>query len=78
MSLQDERRNEPQKMRDRSMPVICLRCDAPMRIKTITPAMQSALQDEIVYGCPACKIERKQTVPRADQGLAFCQAHCGG
>lgn len=48
------------------MLVICFRCDAPMRIKTITPAMQSALHDEIVYGCPACKIERKQTVPRVD------------
>jgi hypothetical protein len=28
--------------------------------------MQSALHDEIVYGCPACKIERKQTVLRVD------------
>ena len=62
MSLQDDRRNEPQKMRDFHMPVFCLRCDTPMRIKTITPAMQSALHDEIVYGCPACKIERKRTV----------------
>jgi hypothetical protein len=53
-------------MRDFHMLVICFRCDAPMRIKTVTPAMQSALHDEIVYGCPACKIERKQTVPRVD------------
>ncbi len=62
MSLQGERRNEPLKIRDFDMPVICLRCDAPMRIKTVTPAMHSALHDEIVYGCPACKIERKRTV----------------
>jgi hypothetical protein len=37
-----------------------------MRVKTITPAMQSALHDEIIYGCPACKIERKQTVLRVE------------
>jgi hypothetical protein len=30
------------------------------------PAMLSPLLDEIVYRCPACHIERKQTVMRAD------------
>jgi hypothetical protein len=63
MSVQDER----QKTRDLFKPVICWRCDAPMRIKTIAPAMLSASLDEIVYSCPACHIERKRTVMRADQ-----------
>ena len=63
MSLQNERH----KTHDLSdMSVICWRCDAPMKIKTIAPAMLSPSLDEIVYRCPACHIERKQTVMRAD------------
>jgi hypothetical protein len=62
MSLQDERRNAPRKTGDFLIPLICFRCDAPMKIKTIAPAMTSARHDEIVYGCPACKIERRQIV----------------
>jgi hypothetical protein len=58
--------NERQKQREFYMPVICWRCDAPMKIKTITPAPTCAPHDEIVYGCPACHLERKQTVLRAD------------
>jgi Zn finger protein HypA/HybF involved in hydrogenase expression len=57
--------NEHQKTPDRII-VICWRCDAPMRIKTITPAMTSAPLDEIVYRCPACATERKQIVSRDD------------
>jgi predicted nucleic acid-binding Zn ribbon protein len=56
--------NEHQKMPFPFMPVICWRCDTPMKIKTITPAMTSAPLDEIVYRCPACTIERKQVVSR--------------
>jgi hypothetical protein len=60
--------NECQKTSNFVMAVICWRCDAPMRIKTITPAMTSAPLDEIVYRCPACTIERKRIVSRDDQG----------
>lgn len=62
MSLQDER----QKPHDFPMSVICWRCDTPMKIKTIAPAMLSPSLDEVVYRCPGCHIERKQTVMRAD------------
>lgn len=65
MSLQGER----QKTHDLSMHVSCWRCDAPMKIKTIEPSMLSPGLDEIVYGCPACSEERKQTVMRAGTGL---------
>jgi len=58
--------NEHQKTPADFMPVICWRCDAPMKIKTIMPAMTSAPLDEIVYRCPACTIERKQIVSRDD------------
>jgi hypothetical protein len=37
-----------------------------MKIKVITPAMSSAPLDEIVYVCPACNLERKQTVPTGE------------
>jgi hypothetical protein len=46
--------------------VLCWRCDTPMRIKTISPKMSSAPLDEIVYVCPACKLERQRIVPRGD------------
>jgi hypothetical protein len=62
MSLQDERQIPHQI----PMSVVCWRCDTPMKIKTIAPAMRSPSLDEIVYSCPACHIERKQTVMRAD------------
>jgi hypothetical protein len=64
MSLQGER----QKPHDFPMSVICWRCDTPMKIKTIAPAILSPSLDEIVYRCPGCHIERKQTVIRANQG----------
>jgi hypothetical protein len=56
--------DEPLKTSALFMPGICWRCDAPMKIKTIAPAMTSALLDEIVYRCPACKDERKHVVSR--------------
>ena len=63
MSLQYQR----QKPRDfYIIPEICWRCDAPMKMKTIMPSMTFPLLDEVVYGCPACHIERKQTVLRDD------------
>ena len=62
MSLQDER----QKPYDFPMSVVCWRCHAPMKIKTIAPGMLSPSLDEVVYRCPGCHIERKQTVMRAD------------
>jgi hypothetical protein len=43
---------------------ICWCCDAPVRVKTIEPAM-SAHSDEIVYGCPSCGDEIRRTVMRA-------------
>jgi hypothetical protein len=62
MSLQYQR----QKPRDFYIPEICWRCDAPMKIKTIRPSMTFPLLDEVVYRCPACHIERKQTVLKDD------------
>ena len=62
MSILDEHQKTP----DLVMPVICWRCDTPMRIKTIAPAMTSTLLDEIVYRCPACTIERKRVVSRGE------------
>jgi hypothetical protein len=61
MSLVSER----QKTHELSMHVSCWRCDAPMKIKTIEPAMLSPSLDEIVYSCPNCRGERKLTVMRA-------------
>ena len=59
MSLQSKR----QKTHDLlGMSVICWRCDAPMKIKTIAPSMLSASLDEFVYRCPACHMERKRNV----------------
>ena len=58
---------EHQKPRDLfDMSVICWRCDAPMKIKTIAPALLSSSLDEIVYSCPACHMERKRNVMKAD------------
>jgi hypothetical protein len=58
MSLQYQR----QKPHDFYIPEICWRCDTPMKVKTIMPAMTFPLLDEIVYRCPACYLERRQTV----------------
>jgi len=60
--------NERQKPGDFYMPVICWRCDAPMKIRTIMPTLTSEPHDEIVYGCPACHLQRKQIVLRAVEG----------
>jgi hypothetical protein len=57
--------NERQKPRDFYMPVICWRCDTPMRIKTVAPTMSSG---PLVYVCPACKLERQQIVARRRLG----------
>jgi hypothetical protein len=56
-----------QKPRDFYIPEICWRCDAPMKIKTIMPSMTFPLLDEVVYRCPACHIERKQTILKDDK-----------
>jgi hypothetical protein len=37
-----------------------------MKIKTIMQAITFPLFDEVVYRCPACHLERKQTVQRDD------------
>jgi hypothetical protein len=66
MSLQVELRINRGKPRAFYMLVICLRWDAPMKIKTITPRMTFAPLDVVVYACPACKIEIEQTVLRTD------------
>jgi hypothetical protein len=57
---------ERRKTCDFNLPVICLRCDAPMKIKTTTPVISFAPLDEIVYACFTCKLEIKQTVLRID------------
>ena len=63
MSLQGGR----QKTHDLfDMSAICWRCDGPMKIKTIAPALLSSSLDEIVYRCPACHLERKRNVVRAN------------
>jgi len=56
--------NAPQKARVFYMAAICPRCDAPMKIETIEPAITFTAIDEVVYKCPACKIETNQTVMR--------------
>ena len=61
MSLQDER----QKASDFYMPLFCWHCDAPMKIKTIGPAMAGPY-DELVYKCPTCHTERKRAALRID------------
>jgi hypothetical protein len=45
-------------------PQICLRCDAPMRIKTIVPTMFVHSIDDVVYVCPSCGIEYKRIIRR--------------
>ena len=62
VSPQYERRQP----RDFDLAVVCLRCDAPMKIKTTTPVISFAPLDEVVYACPACRMETKQTVLRID------------
>jgi hypothetical protein len=62
MSIQIERQNTHAFLAS----VSCLRCEAPMTIKTIEPSMSAPSHDEIVYRCPACQLERKQSVMRAD------------
>jgi hypothetical protein len=44
-------------------PVMCVRCDAPMQIRTIIPTMFANETDNIVYGCPSCGAETARTVP---------------
>lgn len=48
------------------LPIVCWRCDAPMKIKAIIPALAYPSLNEEVYSCPACRLERKQTVHRED------------
>jgi hypothetical protein len=38
-------------------PPLCLRCDGPMKIKTITPTIFTATIDEVVFRCSDCEIE---------------------
>ena len=60
------RQYQRQKLRDFYIPEICWRCEAPMKIETIMPATAFPLLDEVVYRCPTCRIERRQTVLRDD------------
>jgi predicted amidophosphoribosyltransferase len=41
------------------MPAICVRCDAPMKIRTIIPTQCAQPLDDIVYACPSCGIKTK-------------------
>jgi hypothetical protein len=47
------------------MPPLCLRCDAPMRIKTITPTMFTTTIDEVEFRCPDCKSETTKSIRRS-------------
>jgi hypothetical protein len=62
MSIQIER----QKPHAPITSLACWRCDGPMMVKTIEPSMLSDSLDDIVYRCPACRLERKQSGMRAD------------
>ncbi len=44
---------------------ICPRCDAPMRIKTITPTMFTEAVDEIEFRCLICEAETQKSVRRS-------------
>jgi hypothetical protein len=57
---------EPQKPHAPITSVRCWRCEATMTIKTIEPSMVAPSLDDIVYRCSACRLERKQSVMRAD------------
>ena len=63
MSIQTER----QKQRVPVTSLTCWRCDGPMTIKMAEPSMSSDSIDDIVYRCPACRFEGKQSGMRADQ-----------
>ena len=45
-------------------PEMCLRCDAPMRIKTIVPTMFVHCIDDVVYVCPSCGIQSRRIIRR--------------
>ena len=45
---------------------MCVRCDAPMKIKTIAPTMFAHSVDDIVYVCRSCGIESKRAVHGAE------------
>ena len=57
--------NEWQRPLGSSMPLICWRCDAPMKIKVITPAMSSAPLGEIVYRSADWRATRKRSLSPA-------------
>ena len=48
------------------MPPLCLRCDAPMKIKTVTPTMFTQTVDEVVFRCSACEAEMKRLVRQSE------------
>jgi hypothetical protein len=54
------------------MPPLCVRCDTPMKIKTITPTMFTTTIDEVVFRCPDCE-QTTKSIMRAPQ-LAASQA----
>jgi hypothetical protein len=46
------------------VPPLCLRCDAPMKIKTITPNISTATIDEVLFRCLDCLIETTTSMRR--------------
>jgi hypothetical protein len=46
------------------MPPLCVRCDAPMKIKIITPTIFTTTIDEVEFRCPGCKIEMTKSIRR--------------
>jgi hypothetical protein len=69
--------NEHQKTSDPAMVIICWRCDAPMKIKTITPAMTSAPLDDVRCNLPNMRLNPAMAidarlVQSLDHGLDWC------
>jgi predicted amidophosphoribosyltransferase len=46
-------------LRGSYMPAMCVRCDAPMKIRTIIATQCAQPVDDIVYACPSCGIKTK-------------------
>jgi RNase P subunit RPR2 len=49
-----------------TMPWVCVRCEVPLKIKTIFPLLSADKVDEVVYSCPGCGMESRRTIRGAD------------
>jgi hypothetical protein len=46
------------------IPPLCVRCDAPMKIKTTTSTRFTITVDNVEFHCLGCKIETMKTIRR--------------